>query len=101
MITDQRAFLRSRTIQRPVIPSATKQISAGNGIDVHVAFTVGAAVVLTVTPLVTVVVGGFVVGDIVVEILVVVAVFVGWEVGWSATKVIFFGPEIVTPSVSP
>ena len=96
MNTDQRAFLRSRTIQRPVIPSATKQISAGNGVDVHVSFTVGAAVVMTVTPLVTVVAGG-----IVVEILVVVAVLVGWAVGWSATKVIFFGPEIVTPSVSP
>jgi hypothetical protein len=100
MFPGQRAFLQNRIVKRPAMPNATNVIPAGNGVDVHVAFAVGADVVTVVSILVTVVAGGFVV-EILVVVAIGVAVPVGCAVGWSATNVIFVGPEIVTPSLSP
>ena len=98
MIKNQRLpFWHTANTAHP-IPSAMTVNQSGRGAEVYVGFFVGVVMTARVVVTVMIVVTGMVVAGVVIR---VVGVTVGEGVATSEVKVIFTGPETVTPTRSP
>ena len=98
MIKNQRLpFWHTANTAHPM-PTAITVNHSGMGAEVQVGFFVGVVMTARVVATVVIVVTGMVVAGVVIW---VVGVAVGDGVTISAVKVIFTGPETVTPTRSP